>query len=297
VPRWEIFFYEDYDYNKETFTNGMMLYLHRNSSHKRFERELLVIWNKYQPASKGYNLPIKVNRKGYGESDLDSYKVSSKQGLRFDICKTAGCTVYIGNNVHLYNCVKCDMPRYNDCTHPKCKPFIENNCVHRMNPQYRTVIKSMTYRPLHSIFCHLLNTQGFLFALRYSQAHQDDLKRDLTDSPHCKLHLQEMHNKYFASGKTDYEEVNILLSEFYDGAQIYKRKHSSFYLFLIGILNLPPSYRGKLGIGLFLISLFSSKVGSAAELFIFNCLVQELKMFFEGVEIFLNGKNTSFRHD
>jgi hypothetical protein len=89
------------------------------------------------------------------------------------------------------------------------------------------------------------------------------------------------------------------LSEFYDGAQKYKWKHSSFYPFFIGILNLPPSYRGKLGVGLFLISLFRSKAGSAAELFIFNCLVQELKMFFEGVEIFLNGKakNTSFRHD
>jgi hypothetical protein len=283
-------FYEDCDYNKETFANDMMLFLHRNSSHKRSERELLVFWNKYHPASKGYNLPIKVNRKGYVESDLDSYKVSSKQGLRFDICKTAGCTVYIGNNMHLYKCVKCHMPRYNDCTHPKCKPFIENNCFHRMNPHYRTVIKSMTYRPLHSIFGHLLNTRGFLFALRYSQGHQDGLRRDLTDSPHCQKHIQEMHNKYLASGKTDYEEVNILLSEFYDGAQIYKRKHSSFYPFLIGILNLPPSYRGKLGVGLFLISLFSSKAGSAAELFIFNCLVQELTMFFEGVEFFLNGK-------
>jgi hypothetical protein len=154
-------FYEGCDYDKETFSNDMMLYLHRNSSHKRSERELLVFWNKYHPARKGYNLPIKVNRKGYVESDLDSYKVSSKQGLRFDICKTAGCTVYIGNNIHLYNCVKYNMPRYNDCTHPKCKPFIKNNCFHRMNPQFRTVIKGMTYRPLHSILCHLLNTRGF----------------------------------------------------------------------------------------------------------------------------------------
>lgn len=282
--------YEGCDYDKETMAQDMMLFLHRNGSHKRSERELLVLWNKYHPIKKGYDLPIKINRKGYVDSDLDRYKVSSKEGLKFHICKTAGCTVYVGNNINLFNCQKCHMPRFNDCTHPSCKPFIEDSCVHRMNPQFRTVIKSMTYRPLHSIFCNLLNTSGFLLALRYSQAHQDDLRRDHTDSPHCQKHLQEMHNKYLASGKKDYEEVNILLSEFYDGAKIYKWKVSSFYPFLIGILNLPPSYRGKLGVGLFLISLFSSKPGSAAEHFIFNCLVEELKMFYEGVEIVLNDK-------
>jgi hypothetical protein len=62
-------------------------------------------------------------------------------------------------------------------------------------------------------------------------------------------------------------------------------------LFVNGILNLPPSYRGKIGAGFFLSTVFSSEPGLEAEEFILkSCLVAELQQFYKGVELcFGNG--------
>jgi len=56
-----------------------------------------------------------------------------------------------------------------------------------------------------------------------------------------------------------------------------------FAPYLINVLNLPPTYRGKLGLGMFLISLITCKANSGAENFILeHCLFQELKRFEDG---------------
>jgi hypothetical protein len=287
--------YDGCPYTVDQFSEDLLLFLHQNVTNATGERDLMTLLNKYFPKQSGYNLPLRINRKGFVESNLNRYKQFSNESLSYDICKSAGCSVYAGDHYNLTSCRVCETPRYNNCTHPSCKslePFDESLCSHRDNSQYRTSLKYMTYRPLYMIFSHLLSTPGFLPALRYSsEGYKDGLMRDLTDSPVCKKHLQEMHNKYLASGKNNCEEVNILLSKFYDGAQIYRWKKSDFYPCVIGILNLPPSYRGKLGVGLFLSTLFTSHKDSTAENFIFkSCLVEELKKFCDGIEICVAGK-------
>jgi hypothetical protein len=78
--------------------------------------------------------------------------------------------------------------------------------------------------------------------------------------------------------------INIIIGQFYDGCQIYKKKHTSFWPLVISILNLPPSYRTKMGIGMFLMGIFTSKTGSSAENFFFSDLyVNELKMLNDGI--------------
>ena len=54
---------------------------------------------------------------------------------------------------------------------------------------------------------------------------------------------------------------------------------------------MPPLYRTKLGIGLFLVTLFTGTYGSAAEEFLLvNCYAQELLKLEEGIEIVINNQ-------
>ena len=93
--------------------------------------------------------------------------------------------------------------------------------------------------------------------------------------------------------------INILLSQFYDGCAVFRNKVSSFHPLVITILNLPPNYRFKigndfycywnyyciticyikvvltilflfLGVGMLALTIFSSKIKSIAEDFLFN---------------------------
>ena len=78
--------------------------------------------------------------------------------------------------------------------------------------------------------------------------------------------------------------INILIGQNYDGCQVYVKKCSSFWPHTVSILNLPPSYRTKLGIGTFLMGVLTTKIPSAAESFYFEQLyVNELKLLSEGV--------------
>ena len=45
----------------------------------------------------------------------------------------------------------------------------------------------------------------------------------------------------------------------YDGGQLFKSKTSNFWGLMTQILNLPPTYRGKLGVGMFLSAIYAGK--------------------------------------
>ena len=62
--------------------------------------------------------------------------------------------------------------------------------------------------------------------------------------------------------------INFVLSQFLDGVQIWKKKVAHFAPYHKNVLNLPPTYRGKLDLGMFLISLITCKANSGAEKFI-----------------------------
>ena len=102
---------------------------------------------------------------------------------------------------------------------------------------------------------------------------------DVSDGIAYTRTLKEMEDN-FKRLHPDNEEnkpimINFVLSQFLDGVQIWKKKVAHFAPYLINVLNLPPTYRGKLGLGMFLISLITCKANSGAEKFILeHCLFQ-----------------------
>jgi hypothetical protein len=96
--------------------------------------------------------------------------------------------------------------------------------------------------------------------------------------------MVEYYEFKFRNDKNKPIMINILLGQFYDGCAVFKNRVSVFWPYNIIILNLPPNYRVKLGIGMFLISIFTGITGSNAEdFFKRNLIVSELRSLCEGV--------------
>lgn len=119
---------------------------------------------------------------------------------------------------------------------------------------------------------------------------------DMCDVQHgatYKQHLVEMKQIYETwkshdgpdGNLNDYINVNFLLSLFYDGIKVYEWKHSSFWPLIISILNLPPSYRSKFGVGQFIIGLLTVAKGGAGESLLLHCLIDELLLLNKGIPI------------
>ena len=85
-------------------------------------------------------------------------------------------------------------------------------------------------------------------------------------------HLSVMHTKYntWLHSKPERtnksEEVSLIFSEFYDGGQLFKSKSTNFW-----ILNLPTTFRGKLGIGMFLSAIYSGRHMEAEKFLLRTC--------------------------
>lgn len=100
-----------------------------------------------------------------------------------------------------------------------------------------------------------------------------------------------MHARFVAfqaepeNNDTKYIEISLLLSMFYDGAQIYKSKVSKFWPLYYSILNLPPLYRNKAGVGTFMLSLYTGNAGANVEKFLLQkCFVDEMTTLHNGVK-------------
>lgn len=118
---------------------------------------------------------------------------------------------------------------------------------------------------------------------------------DVTDGIAFKDSFYEMEENFRRKCSEDFDfrsrnpiMINFVMSQFLDGVQIWKSKVANFAPFILGILNMPSTFREKLGIGLFLSSLVTCKANCGAEKFLFeHCLLQELKMFNTGVTIII----------
>jgi hypothetical protein len=139
---------------------------------------------------------------------------------------------------------------------------------------------------------YLLETENFLYAINY-QCESDSkyYRSDVKTGANYKKHYAEMSQKFDDKNDSSLIMVNLLISEFYDGIQLFKTKVQNFWPLVISILNLPLSMRIQPGIGAFLISLYTGKLNTPAEKFILEeCLVEELKKFYDGIEVEKNGK-------
>ena len=119
----------------------------------------------------------------------------------------------------------------------------------------RLAYKSIQFRPLIPLICKLLRMEKFLKLLNFKfKKSKVNMKYwDISDGEQYKINMHQMEMKFKSLYKNEDTiiMVNILLAQDYDGCQIFKKKHTSFWPLIIQFLNLPPSYRTKLGVGTF----------------------------------------------
>ncbi len=228
--------------------------------------------------------PIKKTENNIVHVKLEENDIEDYRTIHIDICPNF-CLSYAGNYKSLFSCAKCEAPRYSKCK--VCSEPLE--CEHRWA---RVSIRKVWYRPLLLLIHDLLESDHFLNAIKYNcESDTKYFRSDIRTGSNFKKHYAEMCQKFDAKNDCSLIMVNLLISEFYDGIQLFKSKIQNFWPLMISILNLPLSMRIKSGVGTFLISLYTGKLNTATERFILEeCLVEELRGFYEGIIIHKNEK-------
>jgi hypothetical protein len=246
------------------------------------------------------NIPIAISYKNNLISKLDKYIIFKIPVLTYDLCIN-GCMVFDGFQINDKECSKCHSKRYKPCTKGTCKDKqnlelcseeYTNICNHSISEAFQSVC----YRPILAIVLNLLSYPSFrkLIQFSYSDIFTNNINintLDITTSKIYKKNMEEMNTTYnkFMNLNTQKNRnivpINICIAQNYDGCQIHKTKTSVFYPLLMTILNLPPTHRFKLGMGMFALSIYSCTSKSAGENFLFEKLfVEELLMLEKGVE-------------
>ena len=234
------------------------------------------------------------------DSAIDNtFRYTTKQSkfFAFDQCPN-DCTVFLGENKKLLHCPACSLPRFRDCSKVKCKTKGGNSCTHLLIDGLP--LKQLYYRPIIVMIKDLLSLPKFEYYLNYerrhNRRHNSQHLSDFMDGEIARAHLNEMKiygREWIAKdpdNRGDSILINLLLSEFYDSGQLFKSYVFDFWPLCIGILNMPPSLRGKIGLSYFLAALYTGK-HTEAERIMFNDLVcEELRCLYEGIEYDVNGK-------
>jgi len=232
-------------------------------------------------------------------STIHEYALKSTRYVGVDQCRN-DCYVYAGKNNEEYLCPICESDRFRPCTRTLCKGKGTAHCEHLKTTDGDGIaFKQLFYRPLLVLISDLLKSSRFLSSLRF-QSFQEKAKQvgyysDLMDGDVVQHHLSIMHSKFnrwrlSKEERKNSEEVSLILSEFYDGGQLFKSKTSNFWVLMTQILNLPPTFRGKLGIGMFLSAIYSGKHLEAEKFLFTDMFCEELRLLNDGTELVLKGK-------
>ena len=229
-------------------------------------------------------------------SKIKDYDRKGSRWLEFHQCPN-DCCVFVGEQEKLFACVICNSRRYRPCTRSKCGGKGKDDCEHLLNDGI--AYKSMYYRLLIPLLTDLIETEYFVSALHYKTEcipiGSEDFYSDILDGSVAIEHLDGMEKNYNAWCKenkaTTSTPVNLLLMEFYDGGQLFHWKTCNFWGLFTSIVNLPPTYRGKVGISTFLSALYGGK-HLLAERFLFTDLYcEELRALYQGFDyVSISGK-------
>jgi len=237
------------------------------------------------------NLPLHVTNCGNIRSDIKKYVSSTNSAIYIDACENE-CMLFAGNNANLGYCSVCRSKRYFDCTETSCKNKLYENCYHSNRKPKKTIM----YRPLLPILSQLLSYQFFLDALNYNYCKPDTESdkyeyMDVLDGSNAKEALAEMVENFKTMNFNEpHKSINLLFGIFYDGIQLYHTKTLHFWPCFLTILNLPPSMRNEIGVGMFLSTIYTGTMGSQPERFIVeHCIIKEFTSLREGFSWKLNG--------
>lgn len=220
-------------------------------------------------------IPARISHLGNSISDLNKYIPPSRQLIEIGACHN-DCCVFTG--VPESKCTECG--------------------THRYTSKYSKVNrKSIFYRSLTGTIIQLLHYPLFVRLLHYKYMKPSTDRvydnMNVMDGRNARKHLNSMQQRYskkFMQSSQKPTEINILISLFYDGIQLFRKKQENYWPLFCTILNLPPSLRAKVGAGMFMLSAFYGRLDSATEEFIFNdCLIAELQILYKGLLVEVAG--------
>jgi hypothetical protein len=234
---------------------------------------------------------IRSNLKEYQQQQ----EHKQKRFYTFNQCQN-DCCLYIGKDkADLFYCPKCTQPRFRPCTKRNCISRNKHDCQHLLTEGI--AYKNLFYRSLILLVYDLVSTKHFIQYITYCRLHVDQNSySDVMDGIVAKAHLDDM-NKLGNEWKREDPDnrssailVNLLLSEFYDGGQLFTSRTFDFWPLCYGVLNLPANLRTKIGIGYFLGALYTGKHSDVERQFISDFLCEELLRLFYGIEYTVNGQ-------
>lgn len=131
--------------------------------------------------------------------------------------------------------------------------------------------------------------EGFIKALKTEVFHPPNCEYvDGTSGFTFKKAMEEMKNNYEAKYNIQRRvfviAIYLVLSFFYDGIQLYKSKVSKFSPALLTIMNLPPHFRNRFGIGILIIDV----------VYINILLTSSTSLLFDIIYILINIRYVSF---
>ena len=302
---------------KGTFSRRLLQWFEENVVSQNGQRDLLNIM--HNAFGRTINLPVKMmqqkptqNDDKNSNSSVSSIELLNKSTVLSSIQEYDGaitrffafhqclndCTVFIGDNYRSFECPECKSLRFRPCVRLNCEKRGLPYCEHLLQID-GVPFKQLFYRPIRLLILDLVRTEWFVKALKYKRKdfrqyyHYDNSTSE--NGIIADKNLQEMNNQFESWKKKDqrrlnYESVNILLSEFYDGVQLFKRRTKDFNCLITGILNLPPTYRGKEGISNFITAVYEGKHKFAEQVLFSDLYVEELQTLLHGIEFEWNGK-------
>ncbi len=259
------------------------------------------------------NLPFSINpNTGNATCRLNSYLLPDSRDLEIHVCVN-GCTAFILDFKELLCCPVCRANRYYPCQYGTCKlgiacdPFDPNTTIpHKesRNPQHVMYWRSIILKMLQ-MYKRSMEEDPSIFAHDANRHRTPGHATDLLDGEVPREQMTQMraqHNFRAESFAIEHpgvvlHECSLVFSVFNDGDQLFKRKADSLWPMIGSIWNCDPSYRTKLGLGLFLIALHNLSVGSGAvQSLMDNVFAEELKALKNGVVFSFKRKNGNIHY-
>jgi hypothetical protein len=237
-------------------------------------------------------------------NDMSQSGLSCKKDLSimfFDCCPN-GDHVYVFDekDSHQTRCpnILCGAERYNKCTYPNC-PSAYSSCENHYHQNYKTPKKEIGFRSVIMLLHDLCSSKLFRGLIKYNSlkekysSRSENMYSDVMQSPHVLKHLREMatnreDNILLPPDERDRNKIivpiDLILMEYYDGAQLFKSTVKEFVPLMISILNLPPTLRKVVNLGMFTISIFTGgkrdpnnpNISNSEQFIIGKCFVDEL---------------------
>lgn len=209
---------------------------------------------------------------------------SNKLFMEIQVCKR-GCYVFgeAGKNKATEQC-------------PVCSSKTSKRLTKSKNS--KTPTATIHYRPLIPLLETLLHHDVFVKAVQHGSisAVKKGVIFDLLNGGK-EIHKQryEMKAQFddwcVSNPGQQFEEISLVLGSFWDGLQVHSSIISSFYPTLVSIHSLPPSMRGILAVGTFLLALDTTNTAVTRDFLNKRCLLPELLKLEKGYVVRVNETN------